>query len=280
MTRRFSQVDVFARGGFHGNPVAVVHDAAGLATEDMLAITAWTNLSEATFLLPPEDSGADYRMRIFCPGRELPFAGHPTLGTCAAWLAAGGVPARGDRIVQQCGAGLVPIRRDGRRLAFAAPPMTRSGPIDGTELDARLDALGLARGDVVDAAWIDNGPGWMGLLLPSAEAVLGVALPTATIPGFDVGLVGPHPPGAEAALEVRGLFADARGVVREDPVTGSLNASAAQWLLSTGRIEAPYVARQGTAMGRDGRVHIDVDGDDVWVGGEATVTVVGSIAVP
>ena len=280
MTRRFSQVDVFAAGGFHGNPVAVVHDAAGLSTDDMLAFTAWTNLSEATFLLPPGDPGADYRVRIFCPGRELPFAGHPTLGTCAAWLAAGGVPAADGRIVQECGAGLVPVRRDGRRLAFAAPPTIRSGPVDAAELDARLGALGLGPGDVVDAAWIDNGPGWMGLLLPSADAVLDVALPTAALPGFDVGLLGPHPPGADAALEVRGLFADARGTVREDPVTGSLNASAAQWLLSTGRIRAPYVARQGTALGRDGRVHVDVDDDDVWVGGETAVTVAGTIALP
>ena len=279
MRRRFSQVDVFASGGFGGNPVAVVHDADGIDDEDMHAFTAWTNLSETTFLLPPETPGADYRVRIFCPGRELPFAGHPTLGTCAAWLAAGGTPANADRIVQECGAGLVPIRRDGQRLAFAAPPTIRSGPVEAAELDARLDALGLRREDLVDAAWIDNGPGWMGLLLPSAEAVLAVAPPAAPFPEFNVGLLGLHPPGADAALEVRGLFADAAGAVREDPVTGSLNASAAQWLLATGRLEAPYVARQGTALGRAGRVRVDVEGDEVWVGGDVTVTVEGTVAL-
>jgi PhzF family phenazine biosynthesis protein len=275
--RRFSQVDVFATGGFHGNPVAVVHDADGLTTQQMLAITAWTNLSEATFLMPPTDDRADYQVRIFCPGRELPFAGHPTLGTCAAWLAAGGEPAADDVIVQQCGAGLIPIRRTGGRLAFAAPPMVRSGPIDDSLLDQRRRQLGLDEASIVAAAWIDNGPGWMGLLLDSAQAVLDVELPRESIAGFDVGLIGPHPDGSECAIEVRGLFADASGQVREDPVTGSLNASAAQWLLGLGLLQAPYVAAQGTMLGRAGRIHVDLADGDVWIGGDTTITVTGTI---
>ncbi len=279
MEHRFTQVDVFATGGFGGNPVAVVHDASDITTQQMLDITSWTNLSEATFLVPAADPHADYGVRIFCPGRELPFAGHPTLGTCAAWLAAGGQPREPDLVIQECGVGLVPIRRDNGRLAFAAPPLVRSGPIDVEQLEERLDALRIARNEVVDAAWIDNGPGWMGILLESASAVLDVTLPSNPIPGFDVGLVGLHPPGGEFAIEVRGLFADATGAVREDPVTGSLNASAAQWLISSGRLSAPYVARQGTAIGRSGRIYIDADDADLWVGGHTTVTIAGRINV-
>ncbi len=275
----FSQVDVFAAGGFAGNPVAVIHDAVGITTEQMLAITAWTNLSEAAFLLPPTREGADYLVRIFCPGRELAFAGHPTLGTCAAWLAAGGVGDDSGMIVQECGARLIPIRRDGTRLAFAAPPMTRTGPIDAELLALRLKQLRLAADDVVASAWIDNGPGWMGLLLESADAVLAVQLPAESSPGFDVGLIGPHPPGAECAIEVRGLFADASGAIREDPVTGSLNASAAQWLTGLGRLSTPCVAAQGTLLGRRGRIHVDESDGEMWIGGDTTVTITGSITV-
>jgi PhzF family phenazine biosynthesis protein len=276
----FSQVDVFSGSGFGGNPLAVVHDATDISTERMLEITSWTNLSETTFLLPPSDPRADYRVRIFCPGRELPFAGHPTLGTCAAWLASGGRPRDPEQIVQECGAGLVPIRHTADRLAFAAPPLVRSGPVDEVLLQERLRLLGLTQSDVVDAAWIDNGPGWMGLLLDSAEAVLDVALPTTPTPGFDVGLIGFHSPGSDHAIEVRGLFADASGSVREDPVTGSLNASAAQWLIASGRISAPYVARQGTAIGRSGRVYVSADDHDLWIGGDCTITISGTIVVP
>jgi PhzF family phenazine biosynthesis protein len=277
MRRRFSQVDVFADGGFAGNPVAVVHDAAGITTDEMLAIASWTNLSETTFLVAPTTPEADYRVRIFCPGRELPFAGHPTLGSCAAWLAAGGQPRDPDRIVQECDAGLVPIRRDGERLAFAAPRLIRSGPVTTDELDDRLDVLGLTPDDVVDAAWVDNGPGWMGLLLESADAVLSVPRPTGTRPAFDVGLVGLFPPGAEFAVEVRAFFADGSGAIREDPVTGSLNASVAQWLTANGRLTTPYVARQGTALDRAGRVHVDAADGALWIGGATTVTITGTI---
>ena len=275
----FHQLDVFASDGFSGNPLAVVHDADELTTDHMLRITDWLNLSETTFLVRPTDERADYHVRIFCPGRELPFAGHPTLGTCRAWLAGGGRSKDPDRIIQQCGAGLVPIRSDGDRLAFAAPKQIRSGPVDDADLHERLDQLGLTTGDIVDAAWIDNGPGWVGLLFESADAVLDVALPSGSIPGFDVGLIGPHPPGSDRALEVRGLFADSTGAVREDPVTGSLNASAAQWLIETGRIAAPYTARQGTAIGRRGDVFVDQSDGEIWIGGRSTVVISGTIEI-
>jgi len=279
MSHRFDQLDVFASAPFSGNPLAVVHDAAALSTDDMLRLTDWFDLSETTFLLPPDQPGADYRVRIFTPGRELPFAGHPTLGTAAAWLTVGGVPADSDVVVQQCGAGLVPIRRSGDRLAFAAPPLTRFGPVDDELLDERLQQLGLTRSDVVASSWIDNGPGWMGILLESAEAALAVELPGGCLPGFDVGLVGSHPAGSECAIEVRGLFPDPNGQVREDPVTGSLNASVAQWLIGEGRLSESYVAAQGTALGRAGRVHVDQVGDDIWVGGVVHERITGQLNV-
>jgi PhzF family phenazine biosynthesis protein len=277
MQRRFHQVDVFASYGFSGNPVAVVHDAEGLETDEMLRITSWTNLSEVTFLLPPTTGEADYRVRIFCPGRELPFAGHPTLGTCRAWLAAGGTPKHPDRVVQECGAGLIPVRCEQDRLAFAAPPLTRSGPVEPQVLADRLDQLGLRDDDIVDSAWVDNGPGWMAVLLPSVESVLAVDIPGDVIPGFDVGLVAAYPPGGECALELRALFADAGGRIREDPVTGSLNAAVAQWLLAAGRLEAPYVASQGTALGRRGRIHVSESDGEIWVGGDTFVSIEGTI---
>lgn len=277
MQRRFQQLDVFGSDHFSGNPLAVVLDSDGLTTADMLGITDWLNLSETTFLVPPSEAEADYHVRIFCPGRELPFAGHPTLGTCRAWLAAGGSPRRPDRIVQQCGAGLVPIRPEGDRLAFAAPSLIRSGLVAPDELAERLDQLDLTDDQLVEAAWIDNGPGWMGLLLESADAVLEVALPSGKIPGFNVGLVGPHPPGHGHAIEVRGLFEDGSGHVREDPVTGSLHASIAQWLVGSGRLRAPYRARQGTAIGRRGDVWVEDAEGQIWIGGRSAVVINGTI---
>lgn len=271
--RRFQQVDVFSEEPCLGNPVAVVRDADGLDTDAMQRFAAWTNLSETTFLLEPTTPGADYRVRIFTPDQELPFAGHPTLGSCHAWLDGD----ERDRVVQECGAGLVELRRIDGRLAFAAPPLLRSGPADEALVAEVAAALGVQRGEIVAAAWIDNGPGWLGVQLVSAEAVLAapVALPASH---GDVGLVGLHPPGAPEAIEVRGFFGVA-GQAWEDPVTGSLNGSVAQWLLGRGVLEAPYVARQGTAMGRAGRVHIDRDGDTVWVGGATTTVVAGAVAL-
>jgi PhzF family phenazine biosynthesis protein len=272
--RPFAQVDVFTDAPYRGNPVAVVLDGEGLSTAEMQRFANWTNLSETTFVLPPTAPGADYRVRIFTPSLELPFAGHPTLGTCHAWLAAGGTPAGADA-VQECGAGLVRVRRgEGGRLAFAAPPLVRSGPVADADLERVTAALGVDRADVVDAQWVDNGPGWVAVLLESAEAVLAVRHgPTGDL---DIGVVGPHPPGGPCAVEVRAFF-PANGVPVEDPVTGSLNASLGQWLIGTGRVAAPYVAAQGTALGREGRVHVSRDDEgQVWVGGGTVTCVEGT----
>ncbi|MEJ5867062.1 PhzF family phenazine biosynthesis protein [Pseudokineococcus sp. 5B2Z-1] len=279
--RPFTQVDVFTDEPAPGlgNPVAVVHDAAGLDDAAMQRFARWTNLSETTFLLPPEDPSADYRLRIFTPARELPFAGHPTLGSARAWLEAGGRP-RGEHVVQECGAGLVRVRRDpdvAGRLAFAAPPLVRSGPVDADLLDRLRRGLGLAADDVVDAAWTDNGPGWVSLLLRDADAVLAVRPDWSALDGLDVGLVGPHVGGGPATVEVR-AFAMA-SVAAEDPVTGSLNAGLAQWLQASGRVPAAYTAAQGTALGRRGRVHVQRVGEDVWVGGGTVVGVSGRALV-
>jgi PhzF family phenazine biosynthesis protein len=234
----------------------------------MQRITRWFNLSETTFLLPPTEDGADYRVRIFTLERELSFAGHPTLGSCHAWLKAGGQPKRSDRIVQQCGAGLIPIRRDQQGLAFAAPPVLREGPVDDTKLDEIIALLGIARSDIVEARWADNGPGWAAVLLASAEAVLAVD-PARAHPGrIDVGIIGPYPADSEIAFELRTFFSDQHGAILEDPVTGSFNASAAQWMLASGRARSPYIASQGTRLGRHGRIRIEQDGDGtLWVGG-------------
>ena len=274
MKRPFAQVDVFTDTPYAGNPVAVVLDASGLGAEEMQRFAHWTNLSETTFVLPPSTVDADYRVRIFTPTSELPFAGHPTLGTCHAWLRAGGTPRPDGVIVQECVAGLVTIRRTADGLAFAAPPLIRSGPVEESLVQEIASALGIDRGGVVDAAWADNGPGWVALMLESADAVLALR------PGFidlDVGVVGPHPDGSAEAFEVRAFFPK-DGVLVEDPVTGSLNASLAQWLLGSGGARAPYVARQGTALGRAGRVHVSRDGNGaIWVGGGTVTCVAGEV---
>lgn len=277
LRRRFRQVDVFGTGPFSGNPLAVVVDAEGLSRTDMVRVTRWMNLSESTFLLPPTHPEADYRVRIFTLAGELPFAGHPTLGSCHAWLAAGGRPRQTDAVVQECGAGLIRIKQTDGSLAFAAPPLVREGPIESAFLDQLVAVLGLDPRDVVDAAWVDNGPGWVGLLLRDAESVLAIDPHPERFTGegdLDIGVVAPHPADSEFAFEVRAFFADDHGALREDPVTGSLNGSLGQWLLGSGRAVAPYLARQGTRLGRSGRVLVDQDRDGtVWVGG-ATVTIV------
>jgi PhzF family phenazine biosynthesis protein len=273
--RAFRLVDVFSPVPFLGNPVAVVADASGLSTEAMQRFASWMNLSETTFLLPPDDRRADYRVRIFTPVAELPFAGHPTLGTCHAWLAAGNVPRDEHTVVQQCAAGLVRVAPDQGRLSFAAPPLIRSGPADEDTVRRAAEALRISRSDIVAAQWADNGPGWLAVLLADADAVL--ALRPGNTGGLDLGVSGSYPPGSELALEVRAFFTTASGTT-EDPVTGSFNASLAQWLLATGRVTAPYVAGQGTALGRRGRVHITRDGDGtVWVGGAAVTYVAGEV---
>ncbi len=277
--RSFQQVDVFTATPYLGNPVAVVLDGEGLSTEQMQAFTNWTNLSEATFVLPPTPAGAvagaDYRLRIFCPGRELPFAGHPTLGSCHAWLAAGG-RARGAQVVQECGAGLVRIRRDGPRLSFAAPPLLRGGPLSDAELAVVLKGLRLQPDDVVAHAWCDNGPQWRGVMLRSAAQVLALRPDAQVLAGLDIGVVAPQAPGSECQFEVRAFFPGNTGLT-EDPVTGSLNAAMAQWLIGAGLAPARYVAAQGTAMGRAGRVWLEQNGADIWVGGESVTCVAGEV---
>jgi len=275
MRRGFRQVDVFTTTPYLGNPVAVVLDATGVSDDEMARFARWTNLSETTFVLPPDDGEADYRVRIFTPAVELPFAGHPTLGTCHAWLDAGGTPARDETIVQQCAAGLVRIRRDAGRLAFAAPPLIRSGPVDEPVVRHIAEVLGIGRGDIVDAEWADNGPGWVAVLLGSADAVLALR-PGGT--DLDLGVAGPYPPGSPQAFEVRAFTPKLAGGADEDPVTGSLNASLAGWLLRTGRATAPYVASQGTVLGRQGRVHVSLDDDGtIWVGGGTVTCVAGQV---
>jgi PhzF family phenazine biosynthesis protein len=274
--RDYRVVDVFGETAYSGNPVAVVLDGDGLSTEQMQSFAAWTNLSETTFVLPPSVPRADYRVRIFTPVHELPFAGHPTLGTCHAWLRARGYERAGqsaaDEVVQECAAGLVPIRAGGERLAFAAPPLLRDGPVDEEIVVHVASVLNVERAAIIDAQWVDNGPGWVAAMLRDADAVLAMR------PGFvdldvDVGVVGAYPPGSPCAFEVRAFFPN-DGTTVEDPVTGSLNASLAPWLLDSGRAHAPYLVSQGTALGRRGRVHIDRDErGTVWVGG-ATVTCV------
>ena len=284
--RPFQQVDVFTATPYRGNPLAVVLDGEGLSTEEMQRFTNWTNLSEATFVLPPTPeghaAGADYRVRIFCPGRELPFAGHPTLGTCHAWLQAGGQPRATGRIVQECGVGLVTLRRDGEQLAFAAPPLVKSGPLAEDDVQLIARGLGVARDDIAAHAWCDNGPNWRGVMLRSAEQVLGLRPDGAVLAGLDVGVVGPRGKvgvvGASdaggIAFEVRAFFPGNNGLA-EDPVTGSLNAALAQWLIGAGLAPSRYVASQGTALGRAGRVHVQQDGPQIWVGGHSVTCVRG-----
>jgi PhzF family phenazine biosynthesis protein len=276
---RFKQVDVFTAVPYLGNPVAVVLDAPGIDDATMQRFTDWTNLSEATFLLPPTHAEADYRLRIFCPGRELPFAGHPTLGSCHAWLETGGRPKRRDVIVQECGAGLVLIRRDGERLAFQAPPRLRSGPLAEADLDRIVQGLGLRRGDVVAHAWCDNGPPWQAVLLRTAAQVLALQPDRAALHGSFVGVVAPQAAGGECDFEVRGFFPGQAGLI-EDPVTGSLNAAVGQWLIEAGLAPPQYVAAQGTALGRAGRVHVARDAaGDTWVGGASTTCVDGRVTL-
>ncbi|WP_106850432.1 PhzF family phenazine biosynthesis protein [Blastococcus sp. Marseille-P5729] len=271
----YTEVDVFTDELLLGNPVAVVHDAEDLTDEQMAAFARWTNLSETAFLLPPTTDEADYRVRIFTPGEELPFAGHPTLGSARAWLAAGGRPATDGRVVQECGLGLITLRQDDDRLAFAAPQLLRSGPVDPDDLQQITAALRIPVDDVLAASWCDNGPGWVGLLLGDADAVLDLRPDWSAFADYKIGVIGPCRTGGTADYEVR-AFCPQFGIL-EDPVTGSLNASLAQWLIGEGRAPERYVAQQGTAMKRRGRIHVSRDGDDIWVGGDCVIGVRGEL---
>lgn len=275
MERRFQQVDVFGTSAHSGNPLAVVVDGEGLSTEQMQRFANWTNLSETTFLLPPTDPSADYRVRIFTTTWELPFAGHPTLGSCQVWLDQGGTP-HSEHVVQECGAGLVRIRRDDERVAFAAPALIKSGPVDD-ELRARIErTLGT---ELLDVAWVDNGPGWVAALLPSADHVLDLRPDFGDTLDLKLGVVGPADPDEGYDVEVRAFF-PGQSAMEEDPVTGSLNASLAQWLMGRDPSLHSYTAQQGTVLGRNGLVHIHRDPDDtIWVGGCVTTSIQGTVTL-
>ncbi len=277
MSRPFRLVDVFGEHPLTGNPLAVVVDGHGLDTEEMLELTRWLGFSETTFILPPISDQADYRVRIFTLIGELPFAGHPTLGTCHVWRSLQDDPA--DVVVQECGVGLVPVRRDGDILSFRAPPLLRDGPVDPGFLSEVATVLGVGLDEIDASRWVDNGPGWVGVRLASADAVVSLRPDFNRYTGdgnLDIGVVGFHPEGSEILYEVRAFFSDQNGKMQEDPVTGSLNASLAQWLLSDGETSAPYVAAQGQCLGRSGRIHIDrEDEGEVWVGGRVFDVVEG-----
>ena len=270
--RRFSQVDVFTPVPYHGNPLAVVIDGDGLADDEMARFSNWTNLSETTFLLPPTDPAADYRVRIFTPGGELPFAGHPTLGSCRAWLDSGGEPG-GGQVVQECGVGLVRIRRDGSRLAFAAPPLLRSGPVDAALVAAIERAIGTS---VVEAAWADNGPGWVAVEVADVVTLRGLRPDFREAPDLKLGVVARCGADETEQFELRAFFPTG-SVHMEDPVTGSLNASVAMWLMEREPALTEYVARQGVSMGRDGRVHVVRDDGTIWIGGDVATCITGDV---
>ena len=272
----FHLVDVFGQSPCSGNPLPVIVAADALSAEEMQRITRWFGHSETAFLLSPTDPAADYRVRIFTLDRELPFAGHPTLGACHAWLASGGTPRHDQAIVQQCGAGLIDLRRSGDELAFAAPPLLRSGPVDQADIARIATFLSIDPSAILDSQWVDNGPGWVAIMLGSADEVLALTPPPSWPERIELGVVGAHPPGHAAAYEVRSFFSGANREIIEDPITGSLNASLAQWLIGSGRFAAPYLATQGTALGRHGRVSIDRDGDRIWVGGHTVSIATGS----
>jgi PhzF family phenazine biosynthesis protein len=272
-TYAFSQLDVFATGPLTGNPLAVVHDAVGLSDERMQLFAQWTDLSETVFLLPPSRPGADYRTRIFTPDRELPFAGHPTLGSAFAWLSTH-PEHTAETVVQDCAAGALTVRRTSDGLAFAAPPLLRSGPVNDGVRAELAEGLRIDPASILAAEWVANGPGWKAVLLADADAVL--AVDPGVVPG-DVGVVGPHPQGSEYAYEVRAFFVK-NSVTCEDPVTGSFNAGVAQWLFESGRQTGPYAARQGTAIRRTGRINVERDDDGtVWVGGAVHAVVRGEV---
>lgn len=278
---------MFTSRPYFGNPLAVVLDGGEVDDSSLQRFTNWTNLSEATFLLPPTTPDADYRVRIFCPGRELPFAGHPTIGSCHAWLEAGGRPKRDGEVVQECGAGLVTLRRVDGRLAFRAPPLRKHGPLDEEDVALIARGLSISRSDIVAHAWCDNGPNWRGVMLRSADEVLALRPDGAVLGGLDVGVVGPRgkvgvvaPRAAssgEADFEVRAFFPGVSGLA-EDPVTGSLNAALGEWLIGAGLAPERYVARQGTVLGREGRLYIERDGEGhVWVAGDAVTCIEGRV---
>ena len=273
----FHQVDVFTDQPLLGNPLAVVHQANDLSPAQMAQFANWTNLSETTFLLAPTDASADYKVRIFTPSAELSFAGHPTLGSCFAWLENGGRPKSSEFIIQECGVGLIKIRREKTFLSFAAPKLIKSGALDENTLLNLVDALGLNPEDIVLHQWVDNGPGWCAVMLKTAEQVLSIKPDVQKLQGFKLGVIGPYPKGSETDFEVR-AFVVPLGIT-EDPVTGSLNAGLASWLINAGLVGESYSVSQGTALGRKGRVFIKKTGDDIWIGGQVASCVKGTVSL-
>jgi len=274
----FRQVDVFSIEALKGNPLAVVIDAEQFTDRQMAELASWTNLSETTFLLPPNDPAADYKVRIFTPTRELPFTGHPTLGSCHVWLGSG-QPQNSDYVVQECGVGLIRIRTDNGRLAFAAPPLSRTSAVEATIVDQIAGGLGLQHDEILGCEWIDNGPGWIGVQLASGSRVLEIAPDYAALQGLKLGLIGAYDKpvdGQNPQFEVR-AFVAGRNV--KDPATGSLNASLAQWPIAAGLAPSSYVANQGAALGRRGRIHVDEVGDDIWVASHVTTCIEGQISI-
>lgn len=273
--RRYSEVDVFSEEAYQGNALAVVHDADGLSVEDMQRFATWTNLSETTFILSPSVPQADYRVRIFSAKEELPFAGHPTLGSAKAWLQAGGSTRSGGMLVQECAAGLIPVRVADGQIAFEAPPLTRYGPVEEMLVHQIATILGISRDKIIDASWLVNGPQWIGIRLSSAREVLCLRPDPGKAGDLEIGVVGPYGPGEETQFEVRAFIGG--DPVWEDPVTGSLNAGLARWMIDTGAATKHYVASQGTVLGRQGRVHVNLNDGAIWVGGHVTSCVEGSV---
>lgn len=277
VARRFHQLDVFTNQPLLGNALAVVHDAVGLDEARMRAFARWTNLSETTFLLPTTHPDADYRVRIFTPEGELPFAGHPTLGSCYAWLKAGGKPRTSAFVVQECAVGLVKIRRDGNRLAFAAPPLHRTGELDTKTLDQIVACLGIDRSEILRHQWVDNGPGWCVVMLKSAERVRQLKPDFVRMGALALGVIGPQEKGGDSDFEIRGFVPSL--AVPEDPVTGSLNAGVAQWMMREGLASDHYVVTQGTMLHRNGKVYLDKIGEDIWVGGDVVTCIEGQVTL-
>ena len=276
-TFSLSQVNVFSQAPLGGNPVAVIHAAENLSDEQMFSLARWTNLSETTFLLPPTNPDADYKLRIYSPSGELPFAGHPTLGSCHAWLASGGEPQDSNTIIQECNVGLVSIKKQGSLLEFAAPPLIRTGDLDKATLGKIVEALSISSSDIIEHQWVDNGPGWCAIMLESAQQVLELKPNWSALAPLNLGVVGFHAKDLEEAIEVRALIGDGG---YEDPVTGSLNASVAQWLIGAGIVKkSSYIAAQGTILQREGRVHVRQADGEIWIGGDSVEVIRGEISL-
>jgi PhzF family phenazine biosynthesis protein len=279
MTKKYSfqQVDVFTNRPLMGNALAVVHGADNLSDKQMTKFANWTNLSETTFLLNPINDSADYKVRIFTPNNELPFAGHPTLGSCFAWLSNGGIAKSKDVIIQECAIGLIKIRKDGSRLSFEAPELIKSGSLDDLTLKKVAMSLRIGVSDIINHQWVDNGPGWCAVMLKNAQQVLALDPDPQLLKDFKIGVIGSYPDGSETDFEVR-AFAMPYGIY-EDPVTGSLNAGIAKWFFNTNSVKDEYTVSQGKALGRDGKIFIQKIDNTIWVGGEIISCINGELTL-